>query len=196
MWGVLAVSAPHWVCLCSLHVCFPHLHCSGCFAAELSKAGPGLHALPRSKLLSFRFSCTPQRHRLSWVCVFRPSQVQAAQATRILVSTLSQDGSASYHLPGPSPLVSGCAAGVPSQVCHVSRLGSWDSPGDVSRPGSQEDLVSNWESACNLVEGAISGAEIAPCWLWLSPACLPASGWGGGICSVLCSVSRPGSALG
>ena len=34
----------------------------GCSAGELSKAGPGLHALPRSKL--FRFSGTPQRHRL------------------------------------------------------------------------------------------------------------------------------------
>ena len=33
----------------------------GCSVAELSKAGPGLHALSRSKLLRFRFSCTPQR---------------------------------------------------------------------------------------------------------------------------------------
>ena len=27
----------------------------GCSAGELSEAGPGLHALPRSKLLRFRF---------------------------------------------------------------------------------------------------------------------------------------------
>ena len=33
---------------------------------ELSKAGPGLCALPRSKLLRFRFSGTPQRHRHGW----------------------------------------------------------------------------------------------------------------------------------
>ena len=32
-----------------------------CSAGELSKAGHGLHACPRSK---FRFSGTPQRHRL------------------------------------------------------------------------------------------------------------------------------------
>ena len=32
---------------------------------------------------------------------------------------------------------------------------------DVNRPGSQEDLVSNWEPAHSLVEDAISGAEIA-----------------------------------
>ena len=47
----------------------------GCFAGELSKVGPGLHALPRSKPLRFRFSGTPQRHRLNWACVLCPSQV-------------------------------------------------------------------------------------------------------------------------
>ena len=36
----------------------------GCSAGELSKAGPGLCALPRSKPLRFRFLGTPQRHRL------------------------------------------------------------------------------------------------------------------------------------
>ena len=33
---------------------------------------------------------------------------------------------------------------------------------NVNCPGSQEDLVSNWEPARSLVEDAISGAEIAP----------------------------------
>ena len=37
----------------------------GCSAEELSKVGPGFRALPRSKLLRFRFLGTPQRHRLS-----------------------------------------------------------------------------------------------------------------------------------
>ena len=107
-WGVLAVYGPHWVCTISQRVCFPSLHCSGSrlLCRELSKAGPGLRALPRSKLLRFRFSCTPQRHRLSWVCIFCHSQVSAAQTTRFLVSTISQEGDESYHLPGPSPLVS------------------------------------------------------------------------------------------
>ena len=36
----------------------------GCSAGELSKVSLGLHALPRSKPLRFRFSGTPQRHRL------------------------------------------------------------------------------------------------------------------------------------
>ena len=50
---------------------------------------------------------------------------------------------------------------------------------DVNCPGSQEDLVINWEPAHSLVEDAISGAKVAPFWLWLSPDCLPASsgGW-------------------
>ena len=59
----------------------------GCSAGELSKAGPGLRALPRSKLLRFRFSGAPQRHRLNWAYVLCPSQVRAAQAT---LSTLGE----------------------------------------------------------------------------------------------------------
>ena len=44
---------------------------------------------------------------------------------------------------------------------------------DVNHPGSQEDLVSNWEPAQSLVEDAISGAEFAPCLLALAVTCLP-----------------------
>ena len=78
----------------------------GCAEGELSKAGPGLHAILRSKLLKFRFLGTPQRRRLSWACVLCPSQVRGAQLTRCLGTTLSQVCGASYHLPGPSRLVS------------------------------------------------------------------------------------------
>ena len=70
----------------------------------LQGAGPGLHELPRSK--PFRFSGTPQRHRLGWACILCPSRVQAAQATRCLASALSQFGGGSYHLPHPSRPVS------------------------------------------------------------------------------------------
>ena len=68
---------------------------------ELSEAGPRLYALPRSKLLRFRYSGTPQRHRLGWACVMWPSQVQAAQVTRCLVSVVP----ATYCLPCPCHLV-------------------------------------------------------------------------------------------
>ena len=51
-----------------------------------------MRALPRSLPLSFRFSGTPQRHRLSWACVLCPSQFQVAHVARCLVSTLSPGG--------------------------------------------------------------------------------------------------------
>ena len=70
-------------------------------AGELSKACPGLCALPRSKPLRFMFSSTPQKHRLGWACVLCPSQVRAAQVTRSLASTVAS----TYHLPDPCRLV-------------------------------------------------------------------------------------------
>ena len=79
-------------------------------------------ALPRSKPLRFRFSGVPQRHWLGWVCVLCPSQVRAAQGTRCLASILSPRwGSASYHLPRPSPSVSWVRSGsAASDVLCVS----------------------------------------------------------------------------
>ena len=84
---------------CLGHTGFVHTHsvCAfvvytaqapGCSARELPKEGPGLHALPRSKPLRFRFLGPPQRHKLGWTCVLCPSQVRAAQTTRCLASTL------------------------------------------------------------------------------------------------------------
>ena len=58
----------------------------------LQGKGPGLHALPRSKQLRFRFLGTPQRHRLGWACVLCPSQVRAAQVIRCLAKALSPGG--------------------------------------------------------------------------------------------------------
>jgi len=71
----------------------------------------------------------------------------------------------------------GCAARVPSQVCHVSPLGSRSEAAtllaDVSQPVSQEDMVSNWEPAHSLVGDVVSGAQIAPCLPTLAVARLP-----------------------
>ena len=76
-----------------------------------------------------------------------------------------------------------CATRALSQVCCVSPLGSWSQAAtllaDVNRPGSQEDLVSNWEPAHSLVEYAVSGAEIAPCLLALAVTRLPLCFWWG-----------------
>ena len=127
VWGVLAVSGPHWVCPRSQRVCFHGLHFSGSrlLCWELSEADPGLRALPRSKLLRFRLSGTPQRRRLGWACVLCPSQVRAAQVTRCLSSTVTPRWG--VHLiasPVPAARFSVCTRGVPSQVCHVSLLGA------------------------------------------------------------------------
>ena len=64
---------------------------------ELSEASPGLYALSRSKPLRFRYLGSPQRRRLSWACVLCPSQIQAAQVARCLVSVVA----ATYCLPHP-----------------------------------------------------------------------------------------------
>jgi len=73
--------------------------------------------------------------------------------------------------------------GVSFQVCSVSPLGSWSLAvtllADVYPPGSQEDLVSNWEPGHSLVEDAFSGAKIAPRLLALDVACLPLCLWWG-----------------
>ena len=122
-------------------VCFPCLRCLGSrlLCRELSEAGPGLYALPRSKLLRFRYSGTPQRHRLGWACVMWPSQVQAAQVTRCLVSTVA----VTYRLPPSLPLG---LLGV--QLAHLLRR------------KSTVRLKKSWlamKPACSLVDDASLG---------------------------------------
>ena len=92
---------------------------------ELSEVSPGLHATPKSKLLRFRQSGSPQRH--SWACVLCPSQVRAAQVARCSVSTVA----VTYLL--PVTRFSGCTISAPSQV-------------DIDCPEPQEVLVS--KEAC------------------------------------------------
>ena len=91
-------------CLCAFPVYT--VEAPGCSAGELSKAGPGFHALPRSKSLRFRFSGTPQRHRLLFVPFPGPS---SSGNQGLGEHTLPRWGSVSYHLPGPCSSV--------SQVC-------------------------------------------------------------------------------
>ena len=127
-WHVLTVSWPHWVCPRSRCVSFPSLHCSGSrlLCLQLSEAGPGLRALPRSKpfRFRFRFSGAPQRHRLSRTCVLCPSHVRAAQATRCLMSTVTPRCGVSYTSPIPAARFPWWQQACPSQVGRVSLLGS------------------------------------------------------------------------
>ena len=78
VWGVLAVSEPHWICPSSWKCMLSQstlLRLQVALQGNCPKAGPELHAFPRSKLLRFRFWGTPQRHRLSWAYVLCPSQL-------------------------------------------------------------------------------------------------------------------------
>ena len=87
--------------------------------------------------------------------------------------TLPRWGGASYHLPRPSLLVSWVRSenAVSGVLCVSSGELIYDCA-PVNHPGSQEDLVNDWEPAHSLVEDALF-------WLWLLPACLSASsgGW-------------------
>ena len=175
----------------------------GWSAGELSEVGLGLSALPWSKLLRFRFSGTPQRRRLGWACILCPSQVRAAQATRCLASTVTPRCGASYHLLHPSCSDSWVAAGVPVSGMPCVSSGELtpgcDPPRECQPPRIPRSLGRQMGAYLQFCRGCPSGAEIAPFWLWLPPpaSLSPASAqqlalW----CSVLCSVSGPGSALG
>ena len=79
------------------------------------------------------------------------------------------------HLPVPAAQFPRCAVRAPSQVCHVSPLGSWSLAAtllaDVNLPGSQEDLFSNWEPAHSLVGDASLWGQDSP--LPSGSGCLP-----------------------
>ena len=142
---------------------------------EPSTAGPGLLAPPGSKPLRFRHSGSPQRRRLSWACVLCPSQVRAAQVMRCFVNTIA----ATYCL--LAAWLSRCTTSAPSQA-------------DVDRPDPQEVLV-NKKACLQFYRSCLSRAAIAPFWLWLL---VTRGGWSaaGFLCTVLCSVCRPGGVLG
>ena len=91
-----------------------------CSAGELSEAGPGLRALPRSMPLRFRFLGTPQRCRLGWACVLCPSQVQGAQVTRCLVRALSPGVGRLITSPVPATWFPGCSGSAGSGVLCIS----------------------------------------------------------------------------
>ena len=129
--GVLTVSRPHWVCLCAFPVYTAQA--PGCSAGQLSKVGPELHALPRSKLLRFRFSGTPQRCRLGWACNLCPSQVRAAQTTRCLARTQSPGAVRLIASGVPAIQFPGCTSG--SAVSGVSCISSGELISGCDPPG-------------------------------------------------------------
>ena len=95
-----------------------------CSAGELSKAGPGLHTLPRFKLLRFRFSCTPQRHRLGWACVLCLPRSEELRQPGVLQVHSPSWAVGLITSPVPAPGFPGCTTRMLCQVCRVSPLGS------------------------------------------------------------------------
>ena len=67
--GALAVFRPHWVCPRLGRVCVHPPFILLRLQAALQGVGPVLRGLPRPKLLRFRFSGIPQKHRLGCTCV-------------------------------------------------------------------------------------------------------------------------------
>ena len=153
---------------------FPGLSCSGSGSQVFHKAtdsvGHAFCALPRSKQL--RRPGAWRAHCPRWsVCL--------------------------NHLPSPSHSVSwvrcdSAVSGVPC-VSSGELISGCDPPG---RCQPSRISGSNWEPAHNLVEDAISGAEIAPCLLALAVTSLPLCLWweNGPVrrqlaSSILCSMS-------
>ena len=170
-------------------MCFPGLHCSGSrlLCRGTLQSRPGFCALPRSKLLRFRFLGIPQRHRVGWGCVLCPSQVHVAQATRYLVSTLSPDVWWSYpgglSLP-PSQLLTYLGVQWEHRLrCAMCLLWGADL---WLRPSWWMSIVQNpkksWlatKLACSLVEDAVSGLRLPLSGFGcLLPASLPLAGEG------------------
>ena len=153
----------------------------GCSARELPEAGPGLCAFPRSKPLRFSFLGSPQRGRLCLACVFCPSQVRAAQATRCLASSVSPGGEFVLSPPWSQALGvlggSGCAL-LQCALCLFWGADLW------LRPSWQKSTIQNpkgfWlATGCLLARDCLSGAKFASFQLWLPCSCFPVSsgGW-------------------
>ena len=152
--------------------------------AALQGVGPALHGLPRPKPLRFRFSGTPQKHRLGWACVLCLPRSEQLRQPRSLTTALSWG--AGRLLPSMVPTSVSASTGR-VRLCLFWELGSsCDPPSGISR----KSLVKSWKPVRSLVGDAVSGAEFAPFPCPLPPAF--GGGWAGplpgsssGICSVL-----------
>ena len=136
----------------------------------LSRSGSGPRVLHRGMgLVGPAFCALPRSEQLR-----RPGAWQG-HSPKCMVHLITS--------PVPATWFPGCAVGALSHGCRVPPLGSSSFTAallaDVNHPGSQEDLLRNWEPAHSLVEDAISGTEIAPRLPALAGAHLPLCLWQG-----------------
>ena len=207
VWGVLAVSGPHWVCCCS-QVC----------VLSLSMLLSHQVALQRN-CLKWALGCVhfpglSHSDSGSWVLHKRTDSVGPAFCVLPRSEQLRQPGAWRAHSPQvwcilsppcqPLEFLGGSRRALSGVLCFFWGAHLWLQPSQWMSTvrESQEVLVSYQKPACSLVEDAISEAKFAPFQLWLLPVSLPpgmdqspASQLSSGIRSVLCSVSGPGSAL-
>ena len=152
----------------------------------LSQVGLAFCAFPRSK--PFRFSGALQGHRPGWARHFVPSPGPSGSGDWVLGKCTISGGPCIFITsPVPATQFPRCSMRASSQAWCVSPLGSWSQAvtllAGVNHPGFQKDVVSNWESAPSLVEVPSLWPRLQKplaFWLWLSQACLSASGVGAG----------------
>ena len=130
VWATLGLPLLMGVCTFSVYA----TQVPGCSAGELSKAGPGLRALPRSKPLRFRFSGTPTRAQTLLGLRFVSLPGPSSSGGQVLGEyTLPRWGGASYHLPCPSRSVSWVCSG--STISGVPCVSSGELISGCDPPG-------------------------------------------------------------
>ena len=168
----LCLPQPKVVCTSRVHTA-QALECS---ARALSQVCPAFFALPWSKSLL----AASQGHSPRWADHCGPFPGLSSSGHWVLGEHTVPGGSCtrctSLVLADQFPR---CAMRPQYQLCCVSPLGSWSQAvtllPDVYLPGSQKDVLSNWELAHSLVEDEVLGAQIAtpPCLLALAATHLP-----------------------
>ena len=119
--GRTGFAPAHGVCAFLVHTA----QAPGCSTGELSKAGPGLLGLPKSKPLRFRFlRCSTKAQ--TWLGLhFVPFPSPSSSGDQVLGErTLPRRAVHLITSLVPADRFPGCAVGAPSQVCHVSSLES------------------------------------------------------------------------
>ena len=103
--------------------------------------------------------------RLGWACILCPPQIQAAQVTRCLASTVTPScGLQLIASPVPATWFSGCTTGAPRcAMCHFWGADLW------LRSSQQKSTVQNpkksWlamKPGCSLVDDASLGPRLPP----------------------------------
>ena len=146
----------YWVC--PQRVCFPSLHCSG---SRLLCQGT-VYGGPRLACTSHIYATQVQilgysTKAQTWLGLrFVPFPGPSGSGSQVFSERTLPRCGASYHLPCPTYSVSWeRISGVPC-VSSGELTSGCNPPGGCQPSRIQEDLISNWEPACSLVEDAVS----------------------------------------